>query len=213
MNKASMNKISASESKAVNGVAIFCACVLIISAAFIFLPVRGEHEIFSNMIRLHILANSDSQGDQELKLKVRDYILADVAELIRYSADTAEAQSELERGLGQIERRAREFIKSHGYGHELSVSLTRERYPTRIYGDYIFPSGFYNSLRIIIGEARGENWWCVLFPPICFSGATMEQELAIAGYSNSQISILRQDSGAKYEIRFKILETFSRFFR
>jgi stage II sporulation protein R len=203
--------------KAVNCAAAFCACVLIISAVLIFMPVNGEEQIYNNIIRLHVLANSDSRNDQDLKLKVRDYILEDVAELTRYSADSHEAAEKIRAELENIENKTREFIRSQGYNYNISAVLSREVYPARIYadesGDYIFPSGDYNSLRIIIGEAQGENWWCVLFPPLCLSGVMIEEELAVAGYTSEQINILIKDNGAKYEIRFKILEILNAIFR
>jgi len=212
-----INELKAGESKIINCIAAFCTCVLIISAVFIFMPVNGEEKIYNNMIRLHILANSDSRNDQNLKLKVRDYILADIAELTKYCADSGEAAEKIKSGLENIENKTRGFIKSQGYDYEISAVLSREIYPARIYaddyGDYILPSGEYNSLRIIIGGAQGENWWCVLFPPLCLSGVRIDDELAAAGYTSEQINILKKDGGAKYEIRFKILEILNRILR
>jgi len=180
-----INELKVSESKIINCVAAFCACVLIISAVFIFMPVNGEQQIYNNMIRLHVLANSDSRNDQNLKLKVRDYILEDIAELTKNSADSDEAAEKIKSGLENIEMKTRQFIKSQGYDYEINAVLSREIYPTRIYadesGDYIFPSGEYNSLRIIIGEAQGENWWCVLFPPLCLTGAKIKRKPGVGG--------------------------------
>ena|GEM_PF-428376 len=214
MKKSNVNQC---ETKVLNCAAAFCACVLIISAFLIFMPVNGEEQIYNNIIRVHILANSDSLSDQNLKLKVRDYILDDIAELTRHCADSGEAEEKIRAGLEDIEIKTREFIKNQGYDYGLSVIFSREIYPARIYadetGDYIFPSGGYNSLRVVIGEAQGENWWCVLFPPLCLPGAQIEDELALAGYSSGQINILKKDSGKRYEIRFKILEILSNVFR
>lgn len=196
----------------INSVAAFCASVLIISAVCAFMPVNGEQKIYDDMIRLHVLANSNSQKDQDLKLEVRDYILADIAELTKDCADSNEAAEKIQLGLESIEIKAQDFIKAQGYPYEISAVLSKEVYPQRIYadkdGDYIFPSGEYNSLRIKIGEAKGDNWWCVLFPPLCLSGAKIEEELAVAGYSDEQIKFLKKDKSIKYEIRFKILEFF-----
>ena len=205
--------------KAVNCIAAFCMCVLIISAVFAFVPMNGEQKIYTDMIRLHVLANSDSPGDQQLKLKVRDYILADIAELTAGSADSRETAEKIKLGLANIEIKVREFINSQGYDYEVSAVFSRGMFPRRVYtdsyGDYIFPAGEYNSLRIQIGESAGENWWCVLFPPLCFSsGMRIEEELAVAGYTSEQINLLKRDSGrgirgARYEVRLKILEILS----
>ena len=194
----------------INSVAAFCACVLIVAAVCAFMPVNGEQKIFNDMIRLHVLANSNSQEDQNLKLEVRDYILADITELTKDCADSNEAAEKIKLGIENIEIKTREFIKSQGYNYNISASLSREVYPARVYadndGDYILPSGEYNSFIIKIGEAAGENWWCVLFPPLCLSGVKIEDELAVAGYSSEQIKLLKKDKSVKYEIRFKILE-------
>ena len=209
------NGLNTGESKAVNCAAAFCACVLIISAVLIFMPVNGEQQIYNNMIRLHILANSDSRNDQNLKLKVRDYILADIAERTKDCADSNEAAEKIKLGLENIEVKTREFIKSQGYNYEISAALSREIYARRLYsdesGDYIFPAGEYTALRIMIGDAKGENWWSILFPRL--SGVRIEEELAVAGYTSEQIEVLKKDKGMKYEVRFKILEIINRIIR
>jgi len=206
-----------SETKIINLVVLFCACVLIMYGIFMFMPVRGEHRVFNDMLRLHILANSDSDYDQSLKLEVRDYIVADIAELTRDSACSDEAADKINAALDNIEQRTRDFMQARGHNYKISASLSRGLYPRRIYtdgyADFMFPAGEYNSLRIIIGEARGENWWCVLFPPLCLSGVIIEEELTAAGYTSGQINILKTDSGTRYEIRFKFLEIFNRLFR
>jgi stage II sporulation protein R len=204
----------------VNLVAAFCACVLIIAAVCIFMPVNGEQKIYSDIIRLHVLANSDSQNDQNLKLEVRDYILSDIAALTENCADSNEAAEKITSELKKIEDKAADFVKSKGYDYSISASLSREIYPERIYTglngetpeDYIFPSGEYTSLKIAIGKGEGKNWWCVLFPPLGLSGSKIEEELAAAGYNSEQVSILKKDKGVKYEVRFKILEILSAIF-
>jgi len=219
-----VNKNEAGETKATmiaNLIAVFCMCVLIISAVIAFFPVNGEEKIFSDMIRLHVLANSDSREDQDLKLKVRDYILNDIAELTQDSADSREAAEKIQRGLGDIEMSVREFLRRQGYNFEVDAVFSRERYPRRIYtdanADYIFPAGEYNSLRIKIGAASGENWWCVLFPPLCFSSAMrIDETLAVMGYTDEQISLMRREhengggiTSARYDVRLWFLEFLS----
>jgi len=204
--------------KIVNIMAAFCACVLLTLCFCMFMPVNGEQEIYHNIIRLHVLANSDSEQDQDLKLDVRDYILGDIAALTENCEDADEAAVKIQDGLKNIEIKAKDFINRQGYDYGVKAVLSKEIYPERIYEDsggeiYNFPSGKYQSLIITIGEGSGQNWWCVLFPPLCLSGSKIENELAVAGYSNEQINILRKDKGGKYVIRFKILEILSDLFK
>lgn len=204
--------------KAVNIMAAFCACVMLTYCFCVFMPVNGEQEIYQSFIRLHVLANSDDEKDQNLKLEVRDYILGDIAALTEECRDVNEAAEKIRDGLKNIELKARDFINQKGYDYEVTITLSKEVYPERTYTDsygetFTFPSGTYQSLRIIIGEGKGKNWWCVLFPPLCLSGSKIEDELAVAGYSNEQINILKKDKGSKYVIRFKILEILSDLFK
>ena len=204
--------------KTVNIIAAFCACILLTFGFCAFMPVNGEQKIYQSIIRLHVLANSDSEQDQDLKLEVRDYILVDIAALTENCEDSEEAAEKIQAGLNVIENKAKDFINQKGYDYNVAVTLSKEIYPERVYTDkdgenFNFPSGKYQSLRIIIGEGEGKNWWCVLFPPLCLSGSKIEDELAVAGYSNNQINILKKDKGSKYVIRFKILEIIEGWFR
>jgi stage II sporulation protein R len=181
------------------------------------MPVNGEQKIYSDIIRLHVLANSDSEIDQNLKFQVRDYILGDMMNLTKDSESAIEAAEKIQSKLKDIELKAGEFINKKGYDYKIEASLSKEIYPERTYSDisgedYIFPSGRYQSLRIIIGEGKGKNWWCVLFPPLCLSGSKIEDELGVAGYNNEQIQILKKDKSSKYVIRFKILEILQNVF-
>ena len=203
--------------KTINIFAAFCVCALLTFCFCFFMPVNGEMEIYQNFIRLHVIANSDSGQDQNLKLEVRDYILGDIAKLTQECKDTTKAADKIRENLQAIENQTLLFIKQKGYDYPVKVTLSKEMYPERTYTDagntdYIFPSGKYRSLRIIIGEGEGKNWWCVLFPPLCLSGSKVEEELAVAGYSNEQVNILKKDKESKYVIKFKILEILSDFF-
>ena len=203
--------------KAVNTAAAFCACFLFTVCFMTFMPVNGEHKIYQDLIRLHVLANSDSSEDQNLKLEVRDYILDDIAALTKDCENVKDAAEKITAGLSDIENKAKDFINQKGYEYGVAAALSEEIYPTRTYEDaagesFYFPSGKYQSLRIIIGEGEGANWWCVLFPPLCLSGSKIEDGLAVSGHTGEQINILKKDKGSKYVIRFKILEFFSGLF-
>jgi len=204
--------------KIINAAAVFCACVLLAFCFCAFMPVNGEQKIYQSLIRLHVLANSDSEEDQDLKLEVRDYILGDIAALTENCANSEEAEEKIQEGLKNIEIKAKDFITQKGYDYNITATLSKEVYPEKTYTDsndetFTFPSGKYQSLRIIIGDGEGRNWWCVLFPPLCLSGSKIEDELAVAGYSHEQINILKKDKGSKYVIRFKILEILEGLFK
>ena len=174
------------------------------------LPVHSEAAIYDSVIRLHVKANSNSDEDQATKLAVRDAILAGYGELLgNYSSlDTAaEGISDL---LSEIEECANEEIRARGSSDVASVSLGFEEYPTKNYGALCFPSGEYLSLQVNIGEAQGENWWCVLFPPLCLDAATKqrtnEDAFISVGLTPDQYSIITETKNPTYEARFKILE-------
>lgn len=188
--------------------------VIIISAitafAAVCMPVHGEEDIYENVIRIHVIANSDSEEDQALKLKVRDALLERVAELTKDCATKAEAEEAVRANLAQIEKDAEGVLAENGCVLKASAEIGEEHYPCREYDNMRFPAGTYTSLRVLIGEAEGANWWCVLFPPLCLSGAKpAEEKLEDAGFTPGQIKILTEDENPKYVLRFKFLEIFS----
>ena len=175
------------------------------------LPIHGETEIYQNVVRLHVLANSDSEEDQSLKLKVRDKVLLETQELFKDCKTRDEAQSILSQNLGKIENIAKKAIENEGYNYNVTVELGKEEYPTKNYESCCFPSGEYLSLRIKIGEAEGQNWWCVLFPPMCVGAASKQDAIAEVGLTGDQYNIITQTEKPKYKVRFKLLETFGKF--
>ena len=186
-------------------------CVFILCMAICnVLPIHGEEQIYESVVRLHVLANSDSEEDQELKLKVRDAILAYTSPKVIDSTSRDEAIKILEKELEAIENIARQVIIDEGYDYSVEVTLTLEEYPTRNYESMSFPSGEYISLRVLIGEAEGENWWCVLFPPLCLSAASEksdnEEAFIAVGLNSDQYKIITETENTKYYLRFKILE-------
>jgi stage II sporulation protein R len=175
------------------------------------LPIHGEDKIYDNVIRLHVLANSDSDEDQALKLKVRDAILERSSELFGESESIEEAANSINANIDAITEVARKVISENGYDYPVSVTLTNEHYPTKSYEALSFPSGEYLSLRVMIGESEGQNWWCVLFPPLCLSAATdkavAEDAFISVGLTGEQYRIITESDNTKYTVRFKILET------
>ena len=190
-------------------------CVLILCLAVCnILPIHGEEKIYESVVRLHVLANSDSDDDQALKLKVRDEILAHVSPLVIDCKSREEAIKILQGELEEIKKAAREVVLSEGYDYSVDVTLTLEDYPTRNYEAMSFPSGQYVSLRVLIGEAEGQNWWCVLFPPLCLSSASEksanEDAFIAVGLNSDQYKIITESDKPVYRARFKILELFGK---
>lgn len=193
------------------------AALLVIIMALSFLPVHGEAEIYDTVVRLHVLAHSDSDEDQALKLRVRDAVLAVTEPMLTDCTDQASAAAALEAGREDIRAAAEAVITAEGredLSGTVRVELGREDYPERTYDACCFPSGRYLSLRVMIGEGAGHNWWCVLFPPLCLSAASAERETSAedafiaVGLTRDQYAIITETGKTKYKIRFKLLELF-----
>ena len=174
-------------------------------------PTDAEANIYEDTIRLHILANSDSKEDQALKISVRDGLLLEYGERLR-SAGSFEGAAQLaENLLSEIESFAEELINAEGYEYNVTAILSEEWYETRDYDDFSLPCGIYTSLRILIGEGKGKNWWCVMYPPLCTELAC-EDAPADDGFIDYTKEELILISGSKYNLKFKILEDLSRVF-
>lgn len=188
---------------------IFAVSVMVGFILLGLLPVHGESEIYDSVVRLHVLANSDSDYDQALKLKVRDGVLNAASDIITGCTTREEAIEVLSANLNTIQLSAAEVIKAEGVTYTVTVELGEEEYPTRSYESICFPSGTYMSLRVMIGDAEGKNWWCVLFPNLCLKAATKkeaEDAFIQAGLTPEQYKIITESDGTKYTVRFKVLE-------
>ena len=191
------------------------AALLIIGATI--LPVHGEEQIYDTVIRLHVLANSDSEEDQRFKMQVRDAVLSVATKALEGCNHQEEAAVQLTALLPQLAQVAEERLAELGSDDTVTVTLSQEQYPTRNYESFCFPAGEYLSLRVMIGEAQGQNFWCVLFPPLCMSAATVTREEAEAefievGLSKDQYAIITETENTKYKLRFKFLETLQDWF-
>ena len=186
--------------------------LLVVLMALSFLPVHGEQEVYDTVVRLHVLANSDSEEDQALKLKVRDGVLEAAAPYVGGCKTQAEAVEALTAHLTDLEAAASAVIEAEGYDYPVTVLLGEEDYPTRTYESCAFPAGTYVSLRVLIGEGEGQNWWCCLFPPLCLSAATAKNEadnedaFIQVGLTKDQYGIITETGKTKYKVRFKLLE-------
>ncbi|MBE6718511.1 MAG: stage II sporulation protein R [Ruminococcaceae bacterium] len=184
----------------------FCICVVLLMLVMPFLPVRGEGEIYDNTLRLHVLANSDSEEDQNLKLLVRDAIVEKTAFLANECRDIESAKKIYSDNLSTLKMTAEKVIEEQGYNYPVNVTLGEEYYPERQYESVRLPSGRYTSLKVNIGESEGQNWWCVLFPPLCVEASEAEEEFVQTGFTPNQIKVLTDSETPKYVIRFRILE-------
>jgi len=142
--------------------------ILVIIMGFVLFSTYEESEAneYDGIIRLHVIANSDSREDQELKLKVRDAVIKEVGDM-RQDMSEDEVREYIKSHLDDIERTAAEEIAENGEKYSVSANLGVRWIPEKSYGDIYFPAGNYEALTITIGEGKGQNWWCVLFPPLC----------------------------------------------
>ncbi len=186
----------------------FCICVCLVFLVVGVLPIHGEEEIYDSVLRLHVVANSDSDTDQALKLRVRDRVIETVSTTCRDCQSLAEAETAVRESMEKIANEAIEEIKKEGYDYPVEVRLGKEEYPQKSYASLCFPSGEYLSLQVRIGNAAGQNWWCVLFPPLCLDAASSTNEDAFisVGFTPEQYKIITETDNPKYEARFKILE-------
>jgi len=169
----------------------------------------AQRRLAESVLRLHVLANSDSEADQALKLAVRDRVIDFVQGL--GGADLANAKQNILDNLGEIERMASGVIYENGFDYEARASLGDCVFPTKTYGDIALPSGIYEALRVEIGEAKGANWWCVVYPNICFIGQDAElkdesKEKLQGSLGNDEYALIT----GKAPIKFRILEWLNR---
>jgi len=168
--------------------------------------MQTQEDLADKVVRLHVLANSDSAEDQALKLQVRDAILAQAETLLDGSMNRAEAESLLRGQLLELERLALQTVRAAGYSYSVTVELADTDFPTRDYGGFTLPAGEYLALRVLIGEAEGQNWWCVVFPPLCTAAAVDVSETALAGGLKEEEVALITEESAEYVLKFKIVE-------
>ena len=183
---------------------------LLIGAAVFLLTgvwaVNTQRDLADRVVRLHVLANSDSEADQALKLQVRDVVLVRATEILQQSTDRAEAETLLRESLPELEALAQAEVQANGYDYAVTAELEETSFPTKDYDGFSLPAGEYLTLRILIGEGAGQNWWCVVFPPLCTAAAADVPETALAaGLTEDQVSLITEAEGG-YELKFKVVE-------
>ncbi len=193
--------------------------ILILLSLFILISAISYVDAVSNNIadsvfRLHVIANSDSKEDQELKLKVRDKLLSYMNIISKDSTSKQEAMQIANEHKEEFTQIAEKVIKENGYNYTVNVQIGKADFPTKYYGDITLPAGTYDALKVQIGEAKGQNWWCVMFPPLCFVDVSTgivpdnsKQELK-QSLDNEEYDLISKTDNNEISFKFKIVELF-----
>lgn len=172
-----------------------------------------SNDIQDSVFRLHVIANSDSAEDQNLKYIVRDKVLEYINSISGNESSKEDVINLAKENINEIQKIAENTINENGYNYLVKLNIGNFAFPTKTYGDISFPAGFYDALKIEIGEAKGQNWWCVMFPPLCFvdvtSGVVPEEskEVIKENLSEEEYNLLSEDSN-DINFKFRIVEMF-----
>ena len=167
----------------------------------------SQSALAGQVLRLHVVANSDSEGDQEVKLAVRDAVLSAAAPYLLGVEGQEAAEAALTPHLEELAQVGAQVLSEAGYSYPITVSITDQWFPTKEYQDFSLPAGTYRSLQVILGEGAGQNWWCVVFPPLCLASVseTTAQTAAMGGMTEDQVALITGQDG-EYVLRFKLME-------
>ena len=188
------------------------ALLLALAAALLWgaWSLHRQDDLQQKMIRLHVIANSDSDADQALKLHVRDAVLRRAEDILKQSADMTEARARLRDSLPDIGDAAAQELAAQGSGYAVSVALEDTEFPRKTYDGFALPAGEYMALRVVIGAGEGRNWWCVVYPPLCTAAACeLEETARSSGLTADDVSLMTGD-GTGYVLRFRSLELWER---
>lgn len=192
-------------------------CTIVEDERSLDLKELNYEEIADKLIRFHVIANSDSEEDQALKLKVRDRIIDKMSLKLEKAENLDEARDILNSSIEEVNGIARDVIIEEGFDYDVKTMLSNENFPDKIYGDYVFPQGTYEAYRVIIGSGEGQNWWCVMFPPLCFVDEsknivdTKKLDENIANLEN-KTEENKKDNDKKVIFKFKVVEIFDKIF-
>ena len=189
----------------------FCGfCCLLAALVWFGSVIADRQSLDEDIVRLHVVANSDSEEDQALKLQVRDAVVTELQAVMEQIPNAEEAKLWIQDNLGELERFVNQFLADVGSVDTAKITFLQEEFDTREYDTFSLPAGVYESLRITIGEGEGKNWWCVVFPTLC-APATTEgfADTAVgSGFPDSLTGALENDGG--YEVRFFFLDCLGR---
>ncbi len=180
------------------------AVITVIAAALSVVSfASGCAEVRRDVLRLHVVADSDSETDQRLKLMVRDAVLEKGGEIFDGTVTADEAEKTITPRIDELKIAAEEVLKENGCDYNVSITVGEEFFATRCYEDFTMPAGVYTAVRVNIGSAEGQNWWCVMFPPLCLPAASADAD---AFFTDDEMKIV--SSSPEYEPRFKIVEIY-----
>ena len=193
--------------------------VLILFSFFIFISAASyvnavSEDIAQSVFRLHVIANSDSKEDQDLKYKVRDKVLEYMNEISMDCSSKEEVILLAEEHKEEFKKIAENVIKEKGYDYEVNIKIGNFDFPTKTYGDISLPAGEYDALRIEIGEAKGQNWWCVMFPPLCFVDVTSgvvpdeSKEVMKENLNDEEYNLISDKESSDIQFKFSLIEFF-----
>lgn len=190
-------------------IALLCVVSIFISlygAYSLVFFAKAADTVRNDVVRLHILANSDSGEDQEVKLLVRDALLRENEALSKGYVTTEEAEEYFRKAKDDLVAVANRVLEEQGFSYTATVTLGEEYYETRQYGELTFPAGVYTSLRVVLGKGEGHNWWCVMFPPLCVpaAGEIKTRKGGTDNMSPNSKKVVEE----KYEVKFKIVEIY-----
>ena len=185
-------------------ISVFITLIVCIIATISFEnDCKGIRE---EVLRLHVIANSDESYDQELKLKVRDALLQTGESIFTGSEDIISAESKIVDKTDVLRYTAEETINNSGFSYDVKIEVARSYFPTKTYGELTLPAGYYKAVRVIIGEGKGKNWWCIMFPPLCLPAVTDRENIIDDFLTDKEMHIVTSDP--KYEVRFWLVEKY-----
>lgn len=193
---------------------IILICIYTFFCAYSYVQAISS-DIKTSVFRLHVIANSDSEEDQNLKYIVRDNLLKYMNEICSNCSSKEEAFKVANLNINQFKQIAQDTVKSEGYSYNIDVEIGEFEFPTKNYGDVSLPAGMYDALKVKIGKAEGQNWWCVMFPPLCFvdvsSGIVPEdsKKLLEDELTEEEFALISDNSSRDINFKFKLLEIFS----
>lgn len=184
--------------------------LLTVLSVFLYLICfAADGSVYNDVVRFHVIANSDSEVDQNIKLSVRDMVIQKYSAKLSKYKNKDEALAAAEEMLPEIENDVKEYLKGYA-DYTAEVSIEENYFPTKTYGEYSLPRGNYTALCIRLGKAEGQNYWCVLFPPLCLGASTEDGAKVFeeCGLSRSEYNLMRTET-PRYKLKFKILELFA----
>lgn len=189
---------------------ILLFCIACIAGLRYERRLNMQKDIAEKIVRFHVIANSDRKADQDLKLAVRDAVGIKMSELLKDVADRSESEDVIRENMENMKQTAKKVIAENGYDYEVDVFLKDTDFPVKSYGMYTFPAGTYEALEIVIGEGKGHNWWCVMYPNMCFSDTMYE--VINEDAKSSLKRVLSEDeyqqvlASGNYQVRFRGIE-------